>query len=100
MIKTAYVCIFSYIILYHFIFDHNRYTIDGDKPIIIVTENGCDVPFESSMNMSNALNDTFRINFYTEYLQALDLALADGVDIRGYFAWSLLDNFEWADGYR
>ena len=45
------------------------------------------------------LNDTFRIDYYKGYLSELLRAIADGVDVRGYFAWSLLDNYEWKDGY-
>jgi len=67
---------------------------------IYVTENGVDVPNESSLPILVALNDTFRVNFYQSYLSNLLAAITeDGVDVRGYMAWSLLDNFEWADGY-
>lgn len=41
-----------------------------------------------------------RINYYRSYLDELERAISDGLDIRGYMAWSLLDNFEWADGFR
>jgi hypothetical protein len=51
------------------------------------------------MTLSQALNDNFRINYYQLYLEAMDQAIREGVDIRGYMAWSLLDNFEWTDGY-
>lgn len=77
----------------------NRYTIKGVKPNIVVTENGCDVPNESTKPFPEILNDQFRIDYYRQYLEMLDLAMAHGADINGYFAWSLLDNFEWADGY-
>jgi len=73
----------------------NRY---GNPPIYI-TENGVDVPGESNMTLDQALNDTFRINFYQNYIDNVMLAVGDGVDVRSYFAWSLMDNFEWADGY-
>ena len=46
------------------------------------------------------MNDTFRVDFYKGYIQnALDAITLDGVDLRGYFGWSFMDNFEWADGY-
>jgi hypothetical protein len=45
------------------------------------------------------LNDTFRINYYKSYLFHVEKAIADGVHVQGYFAWSLLDNFEWVNGY-
>jgi beta-glucosidase len=56
---------------------------------IIVTENG--VASE---------DDAERIEYYSRSLAALRAAMDDGVDVRGFFAWSLLDNFEWAEGYR
>lgn len=52
------------------------------------------------MPISEAIHDTFRVNFYKDYIQnAIEAMTTDGVDLRGYFAWSLMDNFEWADGY-
>lgn len=52
------------------------------------------------MTIADALNDTFRINYLEQYLSYVSIAIEDdGVDVKGYFVWSLLDNFEWADGY-
>lgn len=49
---------------------------------------------------ADVLKDTFRLNYYQQYLaQAVKAVEEDGVLLKGYFAWSLLDNFEWADGY-
>ncbi len=45
------------------------------------------------------MHDAGRIDFLANYLAELKRAAADGVDIRGYFQWSLMDNFEWARGY-
>ncbi|KAF2304645.1 hypothetical protein GH714_037253 [Hevea brasiliensis] len=45
------------------------------------------------------LNDVKRVEYMSSYLEALAMALREGADARGYFAWSLLDNFEWIDGY-
>jgi len=55
---------------------------------VLVTENG-----------SASENDDFRIRDLQEHLQQMHLAVADGVDVRGYFYWSLMDNFEWQFGY-
>jgi beta-glucosidase len=65
---------------------------------IVVTENGlsgCDW-----IALDGRVHDPQRIDFMERYLGELALARAAGVDVRGYFAWSLLDNFEWAEGYR
>ena len=43
--------------------------------------------------------DTARIDYLTRYIEAMHQAIADGADVRGYFVWSLLDNFEWGSGY-
>jgi beta-glucosidase len=45
------------------------------------------------------VDDTQRISFLKRHLAAVDQAIKAGVDIRGYFLWSLMDNFEWAFGY-
>jgi len=45
------------------------------------------------------IQDEFRINYYKEYLENVKIAINNGVKVKGYFAWSLLDNFEWTDGY-
>jgi len=67
---------------------------------IYVTENGFAVMNETSMPIEQAVNDTDRIEYFRGNCEALLAAIIeDGVDIRSYFAWSLLDNFEWADGY-
>ena len=72
----------------------NRYTVNGVSPVIYITENGCDIPMENDMSLEVALNDVFRINYYELYLLEMERAISDGVDIRGYYAWSLLDNYE------
>ena len=47
------------------------------------------------MPLAEALNDTFRINYIKDYLSNVKRAILQGVDVRGYLVWSLLDNFEW-----
>jgi beta-glucosidase len=64
---------------------------------IYITENGCsasDAPASDSQ-----IYDTDRVMFLRNYLAQLQRATADGVPVRGYFVWSLMDNFEWKDGY-
>lgn len=77
----------------------HRYSTDDGPPVIYITENGCDVPGESEMALAELLRDEWRIVYYSTYLRAMQEAQEMGADVRGYFAWSLLDNFEWADGY-
>jgi len=64
---------------------------------IYITENGCsssDVPAEDGR-----VYDTDRVMYLRNYLTHLRRAAAEGVPVRGYFLWSLMDNFEWADGF-
>ncbi|KAF9652271.1 glycoside hydrolase family 1 protein [Thelephora ganbajun] len=67
---------------------------------IYVTENGFAVMNETNMPIDRAINDTNRVEYFRGNCEVMLAAITeDGVDIRSYFAWSLLDNFEWADGY-
>jgi beta-glucosidase len=68
----------------------------GDLPIYI-TENGS--AFDDGPRTNGAIEDPERLAYLQEHLAAVGRALADGVDVRRYFAWSLLDNFEWEHGY-
>jgi len=78
------------------VYVHNRY----GPGAIYITENGCDVPGEHEAKLEDALNDTFRVNYYREYLAAAAEAVSEfEVPLKGFFAWSLMDNYEWADGY-
>lgn len=62
------------------------------KPIY-VTENGCPCPGEDKMSRDEAMDDSFRIRYFEDHIDAIGLAInEDGVDVKGYFAWSLLDN--------
>ena len=70
----------------------------GDLPLY-VTENGAAFDDPPSA-YADPLPDPHRVHYFREHLRALRDAMAAGVDVRGYFAWSLLDNFEWAEGYR
>ncbi|PPQ75617.1 hypothetical protein CVT24_010985 [Panaeolus cyanescens] len=69
------------------------------KKPVFVTENGFAAKSDSG-TVEEALKDTDRVNYYRGYTRALvDAVKEDGVLVKSYFAWSLLDNFEWADGY-
>ena len=68
-----------------------------DVPPIYITENGAAYPDE--VGPDGTVHDPERLAFIADHLRAVHAAIEAGVDVRGYFAWSLLDNFEWAYGY-
>jgi beta-glucosidase len=74
-------------------FFHERY----QKPIYI-TENG--LSLRDHVSVDGKVHDPRRIDFLTRYLAALRRAGEHGAHIAGYFQWSVMDNFEWAEGYR
>jgi beta-glucosidase len=74
-----------------------RITRDFNRPQIEITESGCS--YNDGPDASGVIRDTRRIEYHRQYLQALARAIADGADVRGYHAWTLLDNFEWAEGF-
>ncbi|HEY2698772.1 MAG TPA: GH1 family beta-glucosidase [Pseudonocardiaceae bacterium] len=66
-------------------------------PPIYITENGCSG--DDPLDAAGAVPDAHRIEFIQAHLDALSSAMSQGLDVRGYFVWSLLDNFEWSKGY-
>ena len=68
-------------------------------PPIEITESGCSYLDAPSSGAGGHVPDTRRIAFFRSYLTELRRAIADGAKVRSYHAWTLLDNFEWADGY-
>ncbi|KAL3503981.1 hypothetical protein ACH5RR_033822 [Cinchona calisaya] len=70
-----------------------------NNPIIYITENGIDEVNNATLTLRQSLQDNFRINYYYRHLQFVRQAIKNGVQIRGYYGWSILDNFEWASGY-
>lgn len=73
-------------------FLHERY-----KQPILVTENG--LALTDWVALDGQVHDPLRIDFLSRYLKGLALASRDGVELMGYFHWSVMDNFEWAEGY-
>jgi beta-glucosidase len=69
----------------------------GDLPLY-VTENGAAF-YDPPKPVDGRVEDPLRVHYYREHLRAVHQARRQGVDVRGYFAWSLLDNFEWTLGY-
>ena len=73
--------------------------LDRDYPRVplYVTENGA--AFHDYVRPDGSVNDPDRVRFLDEHINAMNEAIAHGVEVRGYFVWSLLDNFEWTWGY-
>ncbi|WP_368497802.1 glycoside hydrolase family 1 protein [Herbiconiux sp. A18JL235] len=66
-------------------------------PPLYVTENGA--AYDDEVAADGAIHDVERTAYIRDHIEAVSEAIADGADVRGYFVWSLLDNFEWAWGY-
>ncbi len=65
---------------------------------IVFTENGfCNPDF---VHLDGQVHDPQRIDFIRRYLRAMKRAIDEGIPVEGYFYWSILDNFEWAQGYK
>jgi beta-glucosidase len=75
-----------------------RFMYDRYKLPVYVTENG--LATRDQVFLDGKIHDPQRIDFMHRYLSELSRAIKDGVPVRGYYAWALLDNFEWADGYK
>ena len=74
-------------------FLHERYQLP-----VIVTENG--ISLSDWVALDGQVHDSQRIDFLQRYLAELRQAISDGAEVSGYFHWSILDNFEWAEGYK
>lgn len=73
-----------------------RLRLDYASPEVVITENG--VP-DDAAESSRQTDDPARVEFMRQHLQSLHRAIGEGCAVIGYFAWSLMDNFEWAAGY-
>jgi beta-glucosidase len=68
-----------------------------DNPTLYVTENG--VAFEDNVTKEGKVQDDDRIAFLRDHIATVHQAIRDGVKVKGYFVWTNMDNFEWAEGY-
>jgi beta-glucosidase len=66
-------------------------------PPVYITENGCSAPDEPAPD--GTVDDQFRIGYLDGHIRAVADAISAGVDVRGYLTWSMMDNFEWSEGY-
>ncbi|XP_003579958.1 beta-glucosidase 12-like [Brachypodium distachyon] len=69
------------------------------NPDIYITENGFNEVNNKSLPLQESLMDDARVEYHHKHLDILQSAIRDGANVKGYFAWSLLDNFEWVYGY-
>ncbi|XP_043687552.1 beta-glucosidase 12-like [Telopea speciosissima] len=71
-----------------------------NNPVMYITENGMGELNNNSLTLEEALKDDLRASFHHRHLLFVQRAMIkNGVDVRGYFVWPLLDNFEWGSGY-
>jgi beta-glucosidase len=74
-----------------------RISKDYDYPTLYVTENGA--AYNDVIAADGHVHDTKRLNYLREHIKQVRLSIEDGAKVQGYFAWSLMDNFEWAEGF-
>jgi beta-glucosidase len=74
-----------------------RVQFEYTKLPLYVTENGA--AFNDYVDPEGGIDDVERIAFLDGHLRSVKAAIQAGIDVRGYFVWSLMDNLEWADGY-
>jgi len=68
------------------------------KPAIYITENGAAF-YDPPHTIDGKIEDPLRVEYFRQHLRAAHKAMSKGANLRGYYAWSLLDNYEWAHGY-
>ncbi|KAF7824495.1 vicianin hydrolase-like [Senna tora] len=69
------------------------------NPPIYITENGAGDANNASKPVQEAIKDSIRIRYQDGHLRYLLQAIKDGVNVKGYYLWSFLDDFEWVSGY-
>ncbi|MFZ4816644.1 MAG: GH1 family beta-glucosidase [Phototrophicaceae bacterium] len=74
-----------------------RVTQDYAPKALYITENGC--AYDDPAPVAGIVEDPLRQDYLKQHFDKAEAAMADGAPLKGYFVWSLLDNFEWAEGY-
>ncbi|XP_012573136.1 beta-glucosidase 12-like [Cicer arietinum] len=95
MAASDWLCIYPRGFRQLLLYIKNQY----NNPVIYITENGRDEFNDPTLSLEESLIDTYRIDYFYRHLYYLQSAIKDGVNVKGYFAWSLLDNFEWESGF-
>ncbi|KAL4585432.1 hypothetical protein LXL04_010053 [Taraxacum kok-saghyz] len=95
--KGGVIWFYSYPPGLHKLLLHIKHTYGN--PVIIITENGWPDATNHHLKIEEACVDNKRIDYYNAHLQSVLQAMKEHVKVVGYFAWSLLDNFEWGFGY-
>ncbi|CAL0304188.1 unnamed protein product [Lupinus luteus] len=95
MAASTWLCIYPKGFLELLLFIKKEY----NNPVIYITENGYDEYNDPTLSLEEALIDTYRVDYFYRHLYYLQIAIRHGVNVKGYFAWSLLDNMEWDSGY-
>ena len=72
-------------------------TGEGNRVELMITENG--VPVPDGLDFDGRVRDERRVRYLRDHIAQVHRAIQDGIPVKGYFHWSLLDNFEWALGY-
>jgi len=98
-IGAASACDWLYVVPWGFGKLLNWVKVRYNNPPIVITENGVAAPNEDTLPLQDIVNDNFRINYLSTYIDNVKKAVEQGQNIIGYFVWSLEDNFEWNSGY-
>ncbi len=78
-----------------------RFGGDGQERAIFITENGMADPYPAALSKGDwSIEDDNRVKYMVAHLVAIHRAIANGVNVKGYMHWSLIDNFEWSEGLR
>ncbi|KAA8522511.1 hypothetical protein F0562_013128 [Nyssa sinensis] len=70
-----------------------------NNPLVYITENGVDEKNDNTLTLAEARHDEIRRDYHDKHLRFVRYAIHEGANVKGYFVWSFMDNFEWSEGY-